>query len=810
MDRVTTTLRTILGPMALVLMGAGLLPAAGLQSSGPVPSHDSDYQAPLDRYCITCHNQQLRTGGLALSALDVTKAGEEPQVWEKVVRKLRTGAMPPAGMPRPDKATYDSLATYLEKQLDQAAAANPNPGRPSLHRLNRFEYTNAVRDLLAVEIDGETLLPADDSRYGFDNIGDVLTVSPLLLERYMSAARKITRLAIGDRDASQVFETYNVPKYNLQDDRMNDDLPFGTRGGIAVRHHFPGDGEYIIKVSLGKDSRDYIRGLTRSHQLDVRLDGARVTRFTFGGETHGRSASIFSSAAMGDPAQETYERTADEILEVRFPAKAGTRLVGVTFLKETRMPEGPRLPPMTMYDWQQYKGGIPGVASISIGGPYNAQGLGETASRRKVFVCRPGSVEEEEPCARKILSTLARRAYRRPLTDEDLQTLLDFYQAGRSEGDFEGGIGTALERILVGPEFLFRIESDPEKVAPDTAYRISDIELASRLSFFLWSSLPDDQLLDLAERGRLKDPQVLEQEVRRLLADPRSRALVTNFGGQWLFLRNLDAVRPDPQIFPYFDDNLREAFRLETELFFESLLREDRSLLDLLNADHTFVNERLARHYGIPDIYGSHFRRVELTQEGRRGLLGKGSLLTVTSYANRTSPVLRGKWVLDHILGTPPAPPPANIPELEERDEDGKILSMRQQMEQHRANPVCATCHAQMDPLGFALENFDGTGSWRTMDAGNPIDPSGVLPDGTPFQGPVGLQKVLLEKGDEFLVTTTEKLLTYALGRGLESYDAPAVRGIIREAASNDYRWSSLLLSIVRSTPFQMRRSQEP
>jgi hypothetical protein len=809
-EGVITKLKTILGAMVLVWLGTGLLQAGGLQISAPVPSHDPDYQAHLDRYCITCHNEQLRTGGLALSALDITQAGSQPEVWEKVVRKLRTGAMPPAGMPRPDKATYDSLATFLEKQLDQAAAAHPNPGRPSIHRLNRFEYTNSVRDLLAVEIDGETLLPADDSRHGFDNIGDVLTISPLLFERYLSAARKVTRLAIGDRDASPVSETYSVLKYNVQDDRMNDSLPFGTRGGIAVRHHFPVDGEYTIKISLGRNSRDYIRGLTRSHQLDVRLDGARVKRFTFGGEKHGRSAGIFSSALMGDPAQETYERTADEILEVRFPAKAGTQQVGVAFLKEISMPEGPRLPPMTMYDWQQYKGGNPVVASITIGGPYNGQGLGDTASRSKIFTCRPNQVEEEEPCAREILSTLARRAYRRPLTGEDLQDLLDFYRAGRSDGDFEAGLGTALERILVGPEFLYRIESDPEHVAPDTAYPISEIDLASRLSFFLWSSLPDDQLLDLAERGRLNDPVVLEQEVRRLLADSRSRALVTNFGEQWLFLRNLDTVRPDPQIFPYFDDNLREAFRLETELFFESLLREDRSLLDILNADHTFVNERLARHYGIPNIYGNHFRRVELKEAERRGLMGKGSLLTVTSYANRTSPVLRGKWVLDNILGTPPAPPPANIPELQDRDEDGKMLTMRQQMEQHRANPVCATCHSQMDPLGFSLENFDGTGSWRSMDAGTPIDPSGVLPDGTPFAGPVGLQEVLLGKGEEFVLTTTEKLVTYALGRGLESSDAPAVRGIIREAASNDYRWSSLILSIVRSTPFQMRRSQEP
>ena len=808
MDRDTTIFRTIWVSMALVLLGTGLLATGGPQ--GPVPSHDPDYQAPLNRYCITCHNEQLLTGGLALSALDVTQAGEEPEIWEKVVRKLRTGAMPPAGMPRPDKATYDALATYLERQLDQAATAQPNPGRPMLHRLNRFEYTNAVRDLLGVEIEGETLLPADDSRFGFDNIGDVLTISPLLLERYVSAAHKVTRMAIGDRNASPISETYRVLKYNVQDDRMNDSLPFGTRGGIAVRHHFPLDGEYVLNVSLGKNSRDYIRGLTRSHRLDVRLDGAPVKRFTLGGKTFGPSAPIFSSAIMGDPLQETYERTADEVLRVRFEAKTGTRLIGVAFLKEIQMPEGAQLPRMTMYDWQQYKGGNPVVASITIGGPYNAQGLGETPSRGKVFRCRPSNIEEEEPCARDILSTLARRAYRRPLTDEDLGILMDFYRSGRSEGDFEAGIATALERVLVGPEFLFRIESDPEQAAPEGTYPISDIELASRLSFFLWSSLPDDQLLDLAEQERLQDPQVLEQQVRRLLADPRSRALVTNFGGQWLHLRNLDSVRPDPTVFPYFDDNLRQALRLETELFLESLLREDRSVLDILNADHTFVNERLARHYGIPDIYGSHFRRVELDQEERRGLMGKGSLLTVTSYANRTSPVLRGKWVLDHILGTPPAPPPPNIPDLVEESEDGQALSMRQAMEQHRANPVCATCHSQMDPLGFALENFDGTGTWRTVDAGSPIDPSGILPDGTPFKGPVGLQNVLLAKSGEFMVTTTEKLLTYALGRGLEYYDGPAVRGIIREAASNNYRWSSLILSIVKSTPFQMRRSEQP
>ena len=810
MARLTATLkfRTILGSIGTVLMGVCSLQAAGLQNL--VPSHETSYRAVLDQYCVTCHNDRARTAGLLLDQADVENVDQGPEVWEKVLKKLRAGAMPPAGMPRPDQATYDSFATYLETALDRAAAAHPDPGRPVLHRLNRVEYTNAVRDLLAVDIDGNTLLPADDSRYGFDNIGEVLTVSPLLMERYMAAAGKISRLAIGEVDVLPVFETYNVPKYYVQDDCMDENLPLGSRGGIAVRHHFPLDGEYIIKVRLAKNSRDYIRGLGEPHHLDVRLDGVRVKRFTIGGEKHGRSAGIFSSAAMGDPKQETYERTADEILEARFPASAGPRMVGVAFIKETSVPEGPRLPRMTQYDLLQYKGGAPGVGTISIGGPYNAKGMTETPSRRKIFVCRPDTVEQEEPCAREILSTLARRAYRRPLIEEDVETLLGFYKTGVNKGGFEEGIRRALARILVGPEFLFRIEFDPENVAPDTPDPISDLELASRLSFFLWSSIPDVQLLDLAERGKLKDPVILEQEVRRLLGDWRSKALVINFGGQWLQLRVLRSVSPDPENFPYFDDNLREAFRQETELFLESLLREDRSILDLLNADHTFVNERLARHYGIPDIYGSHFRRVELIQEQRRGLLGKGSILTVTSYGNRTSPVLRGKWVLENILGTPPPPPPPNIPSLVESDRDGKALSMREAMEQHRANPVCATCHNVMDPLGFAMENFDGTGTWRTIDADAPIDPSGKLPDGTPFQGPVELQRVLIEsKSEEFVNTVTEKLLTYALGRGVESYDAPAIRGIIREAAPDDYRWSSLILGIVKSTPFQMRRSWE-
>ena len=802
-------LQTTLGSIGIVLVGVCSLQAAGLQDL--VPSHTPSYRAVLDQYCVTCHNQTARTAELLLDQADVENIGDGPEVWEKVLKKLRAGAMPPAGMPRPDQATYDSFATYLETALDSASAAHPNPGRPVLHRLNRVEYANAVRDLLAVEIDGATLLPADDSRHGFDNIGDVLTVSPALLERYLSAARKISRLALGDPDISPVFEGYNVPKYFVQNDRMSEALPFGSRGGIAVRHNFPAGGEYLLKVRLARNSRDYITGLLdKPHQLDVRLDGARLELFTIGGETHGKSAPLFSNNAMGDRAQDIYERTADDILEVRFPATAGPQQIEVAFLKETSMPEGPLRTPMSKYDLHNYKGGEPGVASVSITGPYDASGIGQTPSRHRIFVCRPSSAQDEESCATKILSTLARRAYRRPLTEDDIQTLLDFYKAGHNEGGFEAGIGSALERILVGPEFLFRIEVDPENVASNTTYRISDLELASRLSFFLWSSIPDDQLLELAEGGKLSDPVVLEQQVRRLLKDSRSKALVSNFAAQWLQLRSLRAINPDQDVFPYFEENLREAFRVETELFFESLLREDRSVLALLSANYTFVNERLARHYGIPDVYGSHFRRVELETEERRGLLGKGSILALTSYANRTSPVLRGKWVLENLLGTPPPPPPPNIPDLVERDQDGQAFSMREALEQHRANPACAACHNVMDPLGFALENFDGIGTWRTTDAGDPIDSSGVLPDGTPFRGPAELQRVLLEsKSEEFVATATERLLTYALGRGVESYDAPAIRSIIREAAPNNYRWSSLILGIVKSAPFQMRRSQE-
>lgn len=791
----------------IALFGVGFLRASSQEPASPVP-----YRAVLNRYCVACHNEKLKTAGLMLDKADVENAGAIPAIWEKVIRKLRAGAMPPAGLPRPDAATYDSFASYLETAIDQAAAARPNPGRPaSVHRLNRAEYSNAIRDLLATDVDAGSLLPADDAGYGFDNIGDALSVSPMLLERYMSAARKISRLALGDASQRPAAVSYDLPRLLLQDDRMSEDLPFGSRGGIAIRHRFPMDGEYTVKIVLARTSREYVRGIAERHEIEVRLDGAVVRQFTFGGEHKAKSGPLYTSAnIIGDPAQEEYEHTADAGLEFRIPVHAGTRLLGVVFPKETVEPEGLVLPPESGFDIARNKGGDPAVGSVIINGPYEIKGPGDTASRRKIFVCYPRGVKDEDICAKKILSTLSARAYRRPVTEADVRMLLRYYQAGRKDAGFEDGIAAALQMILVSPDFLIRVERDPTNVPPDIAYRLSDLELASRLSFFLWSSLPDEELLGLAEHGRLKDPLILEQQVRRMLADSRSKSLVSNFAGQWLYLRNLRMASPDRQSFPDFDENLRAAFQQETELFFENMLREDRSVLDLLRADYTFVNERLARHYGIPNVYGSHFRRVAVADENRKGLLGQGSVLVVTSYASRTSPTLRGKWLLENILGAPPPPPPANVPSLKDRGENGQILSVRQQMERHRANPACAVCHLRMDPLGFALENFDAIGKWRTTSGAENtlVDSSGVLPDGTKFDGPAGLRKILLGHPQEFATTVIEKLLTYALGRGVEYYDEPAVRRILRESSPGDYRWSSLILGIVKSAPFQMRMSR--
>jgi len=825
----------------------GIAPLLGAQQAS-TPA--SPYRAVLNRYCVTCHNEKLKTAGLMLDKMDVDKVAEGAPAWEKVVRKLRSGAMPPAGAPRPDKFTYDSFATYLETALNRAAAAQPNPGSPTIHRMNRAEFTNAVRDLLAIDpdsVDIGSLLPPDDSGYGFDNIGDVLSVSPVLLERYMSAARKMSRLAVGDAAIRPDFATYDVPRFLLQKDRISEALPFGSRGGIAIRHYFPLDGEYVIKVQLKRNyNGQNILGLAEQNQLDLRLDGARVKLFTVGGKgaapprPAGPDREEFAGP-ISDQRRATRESSnldADADLEVRLPIKAGTRLVGVSFLKGTWAIEDVLKPLLAASEVESNE--LPSVGRVTIGGPYAIKGSGETPSRRKIFSCRPTESEprpaphnpglrtpgrpkgsgplanDDESCAKKILSALAHLAYRRPITDADTPILLRPYKEGRdtkgNEGGFEAGIEMAVQRILVSPEFLFRIERDPAGVAPGTPYRISDLELASRLSFFLWSSIPDEQLLDLAERGKLKDSEVLQQQVKRMLADSRSKALVDNFAGQWLYLRNVRSALPDLAEYPDFDENLRDALQKETELFFESMLREDHSVLDLLNANYTYVNERLARHYGIPNVYGSHFRRVALADENRRGLLGQGSILLVTSYANRTSPTLRGKWLLDNLLGAPPPPPPPNVPSLKDRGADGKILSMRQQMEAHRANPACAVCHKMMDPLGFALENFDAVGQWRsTSGAKNiPIDSSGVLPDGTTFNGPAELRKVLLSRPQQFVTTVSEKLLTYSLGRGLEYYDEPSVRKILRETAASDYRWSALILGIVKSDPFQMRRVLEP
>ena len=784
--------------VALVLAGGGLggTPLVA-QTSAPVATGAS-HQAVIDRYCVSCHNDRLKTAGLMLDAADIEHAGRNPAVWEKVVRKLRTGLMPPDGRPRPDAATYTSMVSYLETALDQASAAAPNPGWPAeVHRLNRAEYTNAIRDLLGLEVDGRALLPADDAGYGFDNIGDVLTVSPGLMSRYMSAAAKISRRAVGDPTMRPVMTMYKTSPLLLQEGRMSEDLPFGSRGGLAARHHFPLDGEYVFKISLERPLNQPVSG--KGHKLEFRMDHGLVELFDDLDE--GRAGT---GAGVGG------------FLEVRVPVKAGTRLVSASFIGslDRSIPYDGRPPNPPVASFQYSRVPInPIVYSIQIIGPFDGrvpEDSVDAVSRRKIFVCRPETPADETPCAREILLNLARRAFRRPVADPDVAPLLALYATGHQKGGFETGVKWALEALLVSPEFLFRVERHPASVEIRTPYRLSDLDLASRLSFFLWSSIPDDALLDLAADGRLSDPAVLDQQVRRMMRDPRSSALTENFAGQWLYLRNLRSVAPNGALFPTFDDNLREALRRETELFFASQLGDDRSIVELLTADYTFLNDRLARHYGIPGVYGSHYRRVSYQDDRRAGLLGHGSVLLVTSHPNRTSPVVRGKWVLENLLGSPPPPPPPDIPALVENDEGREPATVRERMEQHRANPTCSACHAKMDPLGFALENFDAIGQWRSVDreADAPIDPSGTMPDGTPFATPAEFRAALLTEPwrSAFISTVTEKLLTYALGRGLEYYDAPAVREIIREAESSDFRWSSIVGGIVKSAPFQMRR----
>lgn len=767
-----------------------------------VPSTALSQPNVVREYCAVCHNDKAKTGGLVLSNLDPAHPQNNAEIWEKVIRKLRAGAMPPRGAPRPDRSTLDNLASWLETKLDETS--RPNPGPAILRRLNRAEYAASIRDLLALEVDVTSLLPADDANHGFDNMADSLRISPALLDSYLSASAKVSRAAIGDPDIAPAFETYRV-RPDLGQDWHIEGLPLGTRGGMLVTHEFPLDGDYVFKPRLALNTSAKVRGLDFENTFIVTIDGVSVHEAKLGGPADEDAAAISPPASEADILRR---------LETRVHVSAGPHTVGVTFLKKTSaLTEGIMQPFLrSNFDTQEQRG-LPILESISIGGPFHATGSGDTPSRRRIFVCRPGASAQEIPCARQILTDLMRRAYRRPVTAADLEAPLSFFQSGRNQaasGDpFDAGIETALRFILTSPEFLFRIEADPAGAAPGAIYRISDLELASRLSFFLWSSVPDDTLIDVAVRGELHQPATLEQQVRRMLADPRSFALSTNFAAQWLYLRNLTGATRDLKAFPNFDDNLRQGFREETELFFDSIVREDRSALDFLRADYTFLNERLAKHYGITGVEGDYFRRVALPGEERRGLLGQGSVLTVTSYATRTSPVLRGKWLLENVLGTPVPPPPPNVPALEENRAGAAPKSVRERMEQHRKNPACAVCHNVMDPLGFSLENFDATGAWRAQtEAGTPVDASGVLVDGSKVEGPVSLRNALLGRPELFVETLTEKLTTYALGRGLEYYDMPTVRKIVRDAAKNDYRFSSIMLGIVESAPFQMRRKE--
>jgi mono/diheme cytochrome c family protein len=763
---------------------------ACMQAADPTP------RALLNQYCVTCHNEKLKTAGLLLDKADPTNVSLDAETWEKVVRKLRAGAMPPQGLPRPDHATLDRFVETLETSLDRAAAERPNPGRAPVHRLNRAEYANAIHDLLTIDVDVASLLPADDESYGFDNIAETLRMSPVLLERYLSAARKISRLAVGDTNIVPSYDTYRV-RPDLGQDEHIEGLPLGTRGGLLIHHNFALDGEYIFKTKLALNTSAKVRGLDYPNDFVITVDGAIVHKATMGGKA--------DEDASDDNSSDGEESILQRLL-AKVPIKAGPHTVGVAFIQKTSaQPDGVMQPYLRSTVDPLEQRGVPLIDNVSIGGPFDATGPGDTPSRRQIFVCRPTTAAEEVPCAKKILTALGRRAYRKPVSDGEMERLLGFYQQGRNQGSFDQGIESALRFMLTDPKFVFRFERDPASVAAGAAYHVSDLELASRLSFFLWSSIPDDQLLTVAAQGKLHDPATLEGQVRRMLADPRSEALVSNFAGQWLYLRNVHGANPNVEEFPDFDDNLREGFRKETDLFFDSIIHEDRSVLDLLNANYTFVNERLARHYGIPDIYGSRFRRVTITDDARRGLLGQGSFLLVTSYATRTSPVLRGKWILENVLGTPVPPPPPNVPALKENAPGAKPLTVRARLEEHRKNPACAVCHKIMDPVGFSLENFDAVGQWRDVDSGNPIDASGVLVDGTKVDGPVALRKAILSHPDIFAATMTEKMLTYALGRGVDYYDMPVVRQIVRQMAKNDYHFSSLVLGIVNSAPFQMR-----
>ena len=798
-----TPRRSWQGPMIylrilFVLVAVGL--AATFAADEPAATGNAGNAAPglaiLNRFvqshCLDCHSKAIRKGELALDELLEADFEANADVWERVVRKLTARQMPPKESPRPTESDFDAAITFLASTLDAGAAKSPNPGRTeTFRRLNRTEYQNTIRDLLGLEVDITSLLPADESSHGFDNV-TVADLSPSLLNRYVTAAQKISRLAVGSAPQAPGGEIVRI-RPDLTQDVHIDGLPIGTRGGALIRYHFPQDGEYEIQVHLMRDRNEAIESLNEPHELEVLIDRERVELFT-----------------IKPPPKGTSDQSVDANLKSRVKVSAGLHKLGVAFLKKPSfLLETTRQPLNVHYNFYRHPRLGPAVYEVSIVGPFETTGPGETDSRRRIFSRRPTGPGDEEDCARRILSNLARRAYRRTVDEEDLRSSLEFYRQGRAERGFEAGIELAISSLLVKPQFLFRIERDPLGLPPGSPYRIEGAELASRLSYFLWSSMPDDELLDLAIRGELRQPEVIEQQVRRMLKDNRSRSLVDNFAGQWLYLRNLEGAIPDMRLFPDFDDNLRQAFRRETELFFESILREARSVLDLIKADYTYLNERLARHYEIPHVYGSRFRRVSVDDASHRGgLLRQGSILTVTSYATRTSPVIRGHWVLQNLVGTPPPPPPPNVPALE-NNTVSSLLSMRERLQQHRANVACASCHQQMDPVGFSLENFDAVGRWRGTDAGQPIDATGGgLADGSEFIGVEGLEQALLNRPELFVQTLTEKLLTFGLGRGIEYYDAPAIRQIVRDAQNDHYRFSSLILGIVKSTPFQMRKSQ--
>ena len=783
-----TNKRTI-ACVAITFALLGYTPQAAPQSEPSRPAGEATPQrALLDQYCVTCHNDRLKRANLSLEKLDLTKLADNPQLWEKVIRKLRAGVMPPPGVRRPEPSQYVALTEFLENEIDRKAMVKINSGTTILHRLNRAEYANAIRDLLDLEIDPATLLPADESSRGFDNIAGSLALSPPLLESYATAAGKIARMAVGFWKTPTV-STYVLPSDTTQDYHI-EGMTFGTRGGIVVRHVFPADGEYKLSLKSLRNGP-----FVADEQVEVTIDGERVHLFEY--NDYKTANSIFAEA-----------------LDLRIAVKSGTHTVGAAFIATNYRPS---LDPYKHYARSTLQNvriagftSYPVLGYLKVEGPFDPQRPVDSPSLKKVMTCRPSATVTEEACAKQIISMLARRAYRRLTTAEDLEALMSFYQDGRKAGEFEDGIELALRRILASPQFLVRLERDPDNLAPGQTYRISDLELASRLSFFLWSSIPDDELINIGSQNKLHEPAVLERQVRRMLADRRSDALVDGFAAQWLYLRNLKSKAPMQTKFPDWDDSLRENLRRETEMLFESVMREDRNILDFLAADYTFINDRLGRHYGIPNIYGSQFRRVTLGPEFdyRRGLLGQGSILAITSLGERTSPVKRGVWVLENILGTPPPEPPANVPPLEQTDDPGRVLTLREKMTLHRANEPCASCHKIMDPIGFALENFDADAKFRRKDngeGGSAIDAAAQLYDGTLINGPSGLREALLKYSPQFVRMLTEKLMTYGLGRGVEYFDMPVIRSIVRDASAHNNRFSAVVLGIVKSAPFQMR-----